>query len=288
MVKRKYSKASMRKPMIRTMKESYSDIDYSNVWDAYDVAIEYLGAEGLCEALAKAMGTDELESNLKYIFRVYDIPFGDDEEEIDEGCHGRKSKKRKSKKNEDLSDDLICRTCSNFKVEQTDTGTWVVKADSKRFGKQAIVFEGSSRREALNWMYKHIQPAKESVRKSSKKRTMKESKDNDVFVVFRKYYNEYTDTYEPIAFIYGGGMKASYGRVNIIEQDGIVPHMKNPRYVHDEADVSYINKTKPLGVDDPNYDAFSEYVLDELRSDGMNPVIRLKINQYAVRDGWKR
>ena len=67
-----------------------------------DVAIEYLGAEGLCEALAKAMGTDELESNLKYIFRVNDIPFGDDEEEIDEGCHGRKSKKRKSKKNEDL------------------------------------------------------------------------------------------------------------------------------------------------------------------------------------------
>lgn len=153
----------------RSMKESYSDIDYNNVWDAYDVAMEYLGAEGLCEALAKAMGTDELESNLKYIFRVYDIPFGDDEE-IDEGCHGRKSKKRKSKKNEDLSDDLICRTCSNFNVEQTDTGTWVVKADSKRFGKQAIVFEGSSRREALNWMYKHIQPAKENVRRSSKRR----------------------------------------------------------------------------------------------------------------------
>lgn len=272
----------------RSMKESYSDIDHNNVWDAYDVAIGYLGAEEFCEALAKAMGTDELESNLEYIFRVYDIPFGDDEEEIDEGCNGRKSKKRKSKKNEDLSDDLICRTCSNFKVEQTDTGTWVVKADSKRFGKQAIVFEGSSRREALNWMYKHIQPTKESVRRSSKRRTMKESKDNDVFVVFRKYYNEYTDTYEPIAFIYGGGMKASYGRVNIIEQDGIVPHMNNPRYVHDEADISYINKTKPLGVDDPNYDAFSEYVLDELRSDGMNPVIRLKINQYAVRDGWKR
>ena len=213
MVKRKYSKVSMRKPMSRSMKESYSDIDYSNVWDAYDVAMGYLGAEEFCEALAKAMGTDELESNLKYIFRVYDIPFGDDEEEFDEGCH-RKSKKRR--------------------------------------------------------------------------KSMKESKDNDVYVVFRKYYNEYTDTYEPIAFIYGGGMKASYGRVNIIEQDGIVPHMNNPRYVHDEADISYINKTKPLGVDDPNYDAFSEYVLDELRSDGMNPVIRLKINQYAVRDGWKR
>ncbi len=153
----------------RSTNESYSDIDYNNVWDAYDIAIEYLGADELCEALAKAMGTDELESNLKYIFRVYDIPFGDDEDEFDE-CYTEK----KTRKNEDLSDDLICKTCSNFKVEQTDTGTWVVKADSKRFGKQAIVFEGSSRREALNWMYKHIQPTKESVRRSSKKRTMNE------------------------------------------------------------------------------------------------------------------
>lgn len=79
---------------VRNMKESYSDIDYSNVWDAYDIAIDYLGADGLCEALAKAMGTDALESNLKYIFRVYDIPFGDDEEDFDEGC----SRKRKSSK----------------------------------------------------------------------------------------------------------------------------------------------------------------------------------------------
>ena len=85
----------MVKKNIRSMKESYSDIDHNNVWDAYDVAMGYLGAEEFCEALAKAMGTDELESNLEYIFRVYDIPFGDDEEEIDEGCHGRKSKKSK-------------------------------------------------------------------------------------------------------------------------------------------------------------------------------------------------
>ena len=273
----------------RQIRESYSDIDSNNVWDAYDIALEYLGAEELCESLAKAMGTDALEENLKYIFRTWDIPFGDEEDEdIDEGCHGKRSKKRKSKKNEDLSDELICRTCSNFKVEQTDTGTWVVKADSKRFGKQAIVFEGSSRRETLNWMYKHIQPAKESVKRSSNRRTMKESKEDDVFVVFRKYYNDYTDTYEPIAFLFGGGVKSTYGRINIIEQDGTVPHMNTPRYVHDEADISYINSTKPLGVDDPNYDAFSKFVLDELRADGANPVIKLKLNMYMVRDGWRR
>ena len=240
----------------RQIRESYSDIDSNNVWDAYDIALEYLGAEELCGSLAKAMGTDALEENLKYIFRTWDIPFGDDvyEESVrrsvresidleadgykyvtgkpgykiyrkdirdnngrvtnavwaaqkldnktfkpvgepfeitydqargfdpidDAGKLGRKvanalGLRRESKMHEDLSDELICRTCSNFKVEQTDTGTWVVKADSKRFGKQAIVFEGSSRREALNWMYKHIQPAKESVRRLSKRRTMKES-----------------------------------------------------------------------------------------------------------------
>ena len=80
-----------RKPT-RMMKESYSDIDYSNVWDAYEIALEYLGAEELCESLAKAMGTDALEDNLKYIFRTWDIPFGDDEDEdFDESC-GRYSR----------------------------------------------------------------------------------------------------------------------------------------------------------------------------------------------------
>ena len=68
----------------RRFNESYSDINSSNAWDAYDVAMEYMGAEYLCEALAKAMGTDELAENLEYIFRVYEIPF-DDDEKLDEG-----------------------------------------------------------------------------------------------------------------------------------------------------------------------------------------------------------
>jgi hypothetical protein len=68
----------------KPMKESYSDIWSDNAWDAYDIAMEYLGAEGLCEALAKAMGTDALASNLQYIFRVNEIPFMEDDEEFDE------------------------------------------------------------------------------------------------------------------------------------------------------------------------------------------------------------
>ena len=80
----------------RNMRESYSDIDYSNVWEAYDIALEYMGERELLEALVRAMGTDELEDNLKYIFRVYEIPFMEDE--VDESCCGKKSKKRKHRK----------------------------------------------------------------------------------------------------------------------------------------------------------------------------------------------
>lgn len=67
-----------------TIKESYSDIWSDNAWDAYDIALEYLGAEGLCEALAKAMGTDALADNLKYIFRTNEIPFEEDDEDEDD------------------------------------------------------------------------------------------------------------------------------------------------------------------------------------------------------------
>lgn len=65
----------------KSMKESYSDIEYDNLWEAYDIAADVLGYEELCLSLAKAMGEDELLSNLKYIFRTWDIPFMDDEED---------------------------------------------------------------------------------------------------------------------------------------------------------------------------------------------------------------
>ena len=44
-----------RKPT-RLMKESYSDIDYSNVWDAYDIALEYNdGVDVVVEIDAKSV-----------------------------------------------------------------------------------------------------------------------------------------------------------------------------------------------------------------------------------------
>lgn len=72
--------------MFKRLNEGYDAFDFDDVWDAYDVALEYLGAEELCESLAKAMGTDELEENLRYIFRNYDLN-PDEDEEYDESLN---------------------------------------------------------------------------------------------------------------------------------------------------------------------------------------------------------
>lgn len=66
--------------MVKRLNESYSDINSDNVWEALDIAAEYLGDAGLYNAIAKAMGTDALADVLKYIFRVYEIPFMEEEE----------------------------------------------------------------------------------------------------------------------------------------------------------------------------------------------------------------
>ena len=70
--------------MVRRITESYSDIKNDNVWDAYEEAASRLGYKELCLALTKAMGTDALTSNLRYIFRQHDIPFNDEEYYDDE------------------------------------------------------------------------------------------------------------------------------------------------------------------------------------------------------------
>lgn len=41
----------------------------------------------------------------------------------------------------------------NFHIYATENGTFIVRADSKRFGKQAIVFESFSTKECVNWVY---------------------------------------------------------------------------------------------------------------------------------------
>ena len=41
---------------------------------------------------------------------------------------------------------------TNFRIYKTETGTFVVRADSKRFGRQAIVFESYNTKDCWKWI----------------------------------------------------------------------------------------------------------------------------------------
>ena len=43
----------------------------------------------------------------------------------------------------------------NFHIFKTENNTFILKADSKRFGKQAIVFESYDVKHCIKWMYEH-------------------------------------------------------------------------------------------------------------------------------------
>ena len=48
-------------------------MDNVDMWEAFDEIAEELGPEEFLNALAKAMGTDELKENMRYIIRAYDL-----------------------------------------------------------------------------------------------------------------------------------------------------------------------------------------------------------------------
>lgn len=48
-------------------------MDNVDLWEAFDEIAEELGAQEFLTALAKAMGTDELKENMKYIIKAYDL-----------------------------------------------------------------------------------------------------------------------------------------------------------------------------------------------------------------------
>lgn len=58
--------------------------DFDSLWDAYSNAKEVLGTTELLNSLAKAMGYDELASNLAFIFRQYDFREWDSDEDEDD------------------------------------------------------------------------------------------------------------------------------------------------------------------------------------------------------------
>ena len=92
---------------LRNLKESYSNIDYENVWNAYDIAEEQLGCKELALSLAKGMGTDMLVNLLRHIFNDWEIPFYDEEEDYwTEGCH-RNTKQNLKESRCSLADDIV-------------------------------------------------------------------------------------------------------------------------------------------------------------------------------------
>ena len=59
---------------IRKVLDDYCDT--ATLWEVFEEVENLLGTDELLLALAKAMGTDELHDNLKYIARVYDLQKG--------------------------------------------------------------------------------------------------------------------------------------------------------------------------------------------------------------------
>lgn len=46
-----------------------------NSWDRYERLLDAMGAESLCDALARAMSSDELDELCEFIARDYEIEF---------------------------------------------------------------------------------------------------------------------------------------------------------------------------------------------------------------------
>lgn len=61
----------MKNYSIQEQLENY--LSSNELWNIFDEMKEIMTSEELLENLAKAMGDDELESNLEYIARMWDL-----------------------------------------------------------------------------------------------------------------------------------------------------------------------------------------------------------------------
>jgi mRNA interferase YafQ len=71
---------NITKKVGNNMKITIKEDMRNDVYDMEDAIVDALGYEGAFEALTKALGTDALYDNYKYILRVYDIPYGEEDE----------------------------------------------------------------------------------------------------------------------------------------------------------------------------------------------------------------
>ena len=259
--------------------ESYGWVveDYQ-AQEAYEFACDYFGEDELNSQIVGCISNEELASCLAYIFRMNDFREwdeyleGNNEEDFDESC--RKKSKRKTIK--EYADELHGVITCNETGEEYGYNSY----QDREYIISDLVEKG--------YTYKDSPVRVDYSEDRFYDESLKESKENTTYVVFRKYYNEYTDTYEPIAFYWGNDIPATYGSINVTEQDGIVPHMKTPSYIHDEADIRYISKTKKLTSNDECYNDFTKFVIDELSKDGYNVAVKQKVDYNAVRNSWRR
>lgn len=80
--------------------ESYGwVVEDSDAWEAYEFACDYLGKEYIDEEIIQGLSTSELAESLAFIFRNNDFreweayKNGEDLNDIDSACNGRKKKK---------------------------------------------------------------------------------------------------------------------------------------------------------------------------------------------------
>lgn len=59
-----------------------------------------------------------------------------------------------AERNSNLNSSLNCAAVQNAHVEQTPQGTWVVRGDSERFGKNAILYEDYKKQRAVSYLHK--------------------------------------------------------------------------------------------------------------------------------------
>ena len=76
-----------------SLKESYDDVNSNNAFDVLYDMVELFGCEEMLDALARAMGTDDLADNLTYICRQYEYDPNPDSDYVDESLTESTSRK---------------------------------------------------------------------------------------------------------------------------------------------------------------------------------------------------
>lgn len=110
---------------------------------------------------------------------------------------------------------------TNINIVRTNNGTWAVKADTERFGKQEIMFESHSRRECVAYANEHgyqKQIKKMGVKLAAIRVLASKGLEVDSIKVVKHYKALGQDVYLLRAEIYHQGDAEINGRYNSIRE----------------------------------------------------------------------